>query len=283
VATLAPDSDEANRIDASLREWRQGDLALEESWFVHVGDGALPLSEAAAEAESGVQSLTSEVLGLVVVTQTCDIVRSCVTRPYIEVAPLVRVSEDDLHQVKRGRRPAQASLPTLEKNKLVVDLDRVMTVEKSIVASWNRTPGFARDADGRAFSLALARKRARVAFPDDFVAFATPLMRRMTSKHGKQSDEGRALRALREIRVRAEPSWDADHVKLVFWFIRNKDEATFENQSWDRFLDDWKKRIQPSGRFVDVQAVVQALDDLTAREYVESDPLDLDYLTTHED
>jgi hypothetical protein len=27
-------SDEVKRIDASLREWRQGDLALEESWFV---------------------------------------------------------------------------------------------------------------------------------------------------------------------------------------------------------------------------------------------------------
>ncbi len=34
------------------------------------------------------------------------------------------------------------------------------------------------------------------------------------------------------------------------------------------------------GRFVDVQAVVQTLEDLTAREYVESDPLDLDYLST---
>lgn len=38
MATLSPDSDEAKRIDAALQDWRQGDLALEESWFVHVGD-----------------------------------------------------------------------------------------------------------------------------------------------------------------------------------------------------------------------------------------------------
>lgn len=57
MAKLAPDSEEALRIDASLREWRQGDLALGESWFVHIGDGAAPLSEAAAEAGEGVQRL----------------------------------------------------------------------------------------------------------------------------------------------------------------------------------------------------------------------------------
>jgi hypothetical protein len=93
VATLAPDSDEAKRVDAALKEWRQGDLALDESWFVHVGDPAAPLSEAAAQAEAeGIQALTSETVGLVVVTQTCDIVRSCAVRPYVEVAPLMRVS-----------------------------------------------------------------------------------------------------------------------------------------------------------------------------------------------
>lgn len=282
MAKLAPDTEEVLRIDELLREWRQGDLALEESWFVHVGDGAAPLSEAAADAGDGVQALTSEISGLVVVTQTCDVVRSCVTRPYIEVAPLVRVSEDDLHQVMRGRRPALASLPTLEKDQLVVDLDRVMTVEKSVVASWRRTPGFVKDADGRAFALALARKRARVAFSDDFVAFAAPLMNRMSTKHDKESDEGRALRALREIRVRAAPSWEAQSVQLMFWFIRNADEPTFEKQSWDVLLEAWMKRVPAKGRFAEVHGAVQTLDDLTAHDYVESDPLDLDHLSTRD-
>jgi hypothetical protein len=279
VATLAPDSDEAKRIDASLREWRQGD-ALEESWFVHVGDGAAPLSAAAAEAGGGAQALTSEVLGLVVVTQTCDIVRSCVTRPYVEVAPLVRVSEDNLHQVKRGRRPAHATLPALEKDQLVVDLDRVMTVEKSIVASWKRTPGFTRDADGRAFAQALARKRVRFAFPDDFTSLAKKLQARLGDKHDKNTDEGRGLRALREIRVCASPSWDAASTEIFFWFIRDDADAIFEGNSWADLLKEWLKLVPATGRFTSVDGQVATLPEMTAEDYVDSDPLDLDHLST---
>jgi len=278
VATLHPD--EAKRIDASLREWRQGDLALEESWFVHVGDGALPLSEAAAQASPGPQALTSEVLGLVVVTQTCDVVRSCVTRPFIEVAPLVRVSEDDLHQVKRGRRPAHATLPALEKELLVADIDRVMTVEKSIVASWKRTPGFTRDADGRAFAQALARKRVRFAFPDDFTSLVKKLQARLGDKHDKNTDEGRGLRALREIRVCASPSWDAASIEIFFWFIRDDAAATFEGKSWADLLKDWLKLVSATGRFTTVDGQIARLQEMTAEDYVDSDPLDLDHLST---
>lgn len=76
---LSPDSNAVKRIDAALREWRQGDLALGESWFVHVANGAEPLTAltalaAEAEGADGPSALTSEVPGLVVVTQTCDIV-----------------------------------------------------------------------------------------------------------------------------------------------------------------------------------------------------------------
>jgi len=278
VATLHPD--EAKRIDASLREWRQGDLALEESWFVHVGDGALPLSEAAAQASPGPQALTSEVLGLVVVTQTCDVVRSCVTRPFIEVAPLVRVSEDDLHQVKRGRRPAHATLPAVEKDLLVADIDRVMTVEKSIVASWKRTPGFTRDADGRAFAQALARKRVRFAFPDDCTSLVKKLQARLGDKHDKNTDEGRGLRALREIRVCASPSWDAASIEIFFWFIRDDAAATFEGKSWADLLKDWLKLVSATGRFTTVDGQIARLQEMTAEDYVDSDPLDLDHLST---
>ena len=281
MATLSADSDEAKRTDTALQAWRQGDMALDESWFVHVGDPAMPLSETAAEARgSGAQALTSEVYGLIVVTQTCDIVRACTNRPYIEVAPLVQVTEDDWHTVKRGRRPAQATLASLEKALLVADLDRVMTVEKSIVAKWTRTPGTTDDADGRAFAQALARKRVRFAVPDDFTAFARKLQGRLGDKHDKNTDEGRGLRALREIRVRAAPSWDVPEVDLFFWFIRNPEDATFEGKTWPALLNGWLKLVPASGRFTNVEGQVVTLRDMTAEDYVESDALDLDHLST---
>jgi hypothetical protein len=280
VPVLAPDSAEAQRIDAALATWRQGDLALDERWFIHAGDGAVPLTEAAAESgDAGLQALASEVAGLAVLTQTCDVVRRCVERPYVEVAPLVSVDVDTLADVRRGRRPALATLPGLVASDLVVDLDRVMTVEKSLVASWTRTPGYATDADGRAFAQALARKRVRVAFPDDFNALAKKLQRRLGDKHEKNTDEGRGLRALRELRVQAAPAWDAAAVALMFWFVRHDDNADFEGRSWADLLAAWLTLVQPSGRFVEIEGQVVTLAEMTGADYVASDPLDLDHLS----
>jgi hypothetical protein len=88
------------------------------------------------------------------------------------------------------------------------------------------------------------------------------------------------LRALREIRVRAAPSWNAPEVELTFWFIREEDEIEFRGQGWESWLDVWLQLITSSGRFRHVEGFVAALEDLTAKDYVESDPLDLDYLST---
>ncbi len=155
-----------------------------------------------------------------------------------------------------------------------------MTVEKSIVASWKRTPGFTLDADGRAFAQALARKRIRFAFPDDFTALVRKLQGRLGDKHEKNTDEGRGLRALREIRVCASPSWDSASIEVFFWFIRFDADATFEGKSWAELLKDWLKLVPATGRFNSVEGQVATLSDLTAADYVDSDPLDLDHLST---
>jgi hypothetical protein len=281
VAKVAAGSEEANRIDAALEKWRQGDLALDQTWFVHMGDPSSALTEAADQAtgEEGVNALTSEVRGLVVITQTCDIVRECMMRPYVEVAPLVEVDDDVLRGVKRGQRPAYAFVPEMERQRLVADLDRVMTVEKSIVADWERTPGTTTDGDARAFAQALARKRVRFAFPDDFNALAKKLQKRLSEKHEKSNAEGEALRSLREIRVLASPSWDAETVEVFFWFIRDDELETFDGTSWDKLLDAWLALAGAHGRYTRVDGAVVTLGDMTALDYVDSDPLDLDHLS----
>lgn len=87
----------------------------------------------------------------------------------------MHVSPEILRQIERGRRPAYAFLPQLADRHLVVDLDRIMTVEKAMVLSWTRAPGCATDVEARAFAQALARKRARFAFPDDFTFWVKKL------------------------------------------------------------------------------------------------------------
>ncbi len=283
MPTLAPDSAEVRGIDAALQEWRQGDLALDEQWFIHIGDPAEPLTEASAEADGkGLQALTWEVAGLVVVTQTCDIVRPCSERPFVEVCPLIEVDDGKLQDVVRGRRPAYVLVPELVRQRLVADLDRTMTVEKPIVAKWKRTPGYRSDAEARAFAQALSRKRVRFAFPDDFVGLARKLQERLIGKHEKNTDEGRGLRALREIRVQATPSWDAETVALFFWFIRDGESGAtdFEGKSWADLLREWLKLVPVSARFTEVDGAVVTLADITGADYVGSDPLDLDHLSS---
>lgn len=273
---------DANELDR-IQAWRQGDCVVGAQWFVFRTDIEHPLTpDGELAAQGGFDNAESEVRGLMVLTQTCDVVRTPSDRPYIEVCPLVEVNDSLIKEIQRGRRPNYAFVPALAEKGLVADLERVMTVEKSVLVRWERVEGCSTDTDARRLALALARKRARTAFPDGFVAFARPLVERMSSKHDKGSDEGSALRALRELRVRAAPSWNAEEVELTFWFIRHDGEATFEGQRWDVLLEAWEKLIPATGRFKEVQALIQTLEDLTAREYVESDPLDLDHLSNRD-
>ncbi len=268
-------------VDDTLKEWCQGDCVLGEHWFVQRFNPQRPLtSDSANVAQEEIDLAESEVEGFVVVTQTCDIVRSCANRPFIEVVPLVKVNEQLLYEIQKSRRPQFVYIPGVAQLNLVADLDRVMTVEKAVVAKWERKLGCRNDEEIRALGQALARKRVRFAFPDDFVRFAKKLQKRMRDKHDKGSVEGEALRALREIRVRAAPSWNAPEIQLMFWFIRNEEQVQFQELGWDQFLQQWLQLLPESGRFQSVEGLVVSLEDMTAKDYVESDPLDLDDLSS---
>lgn len=268
------------QVDAALKEWSQGDCVLGEQWFVHRFNTQYPLTDISRDALSDDSDLVeSEVLGFAVVTQTCDIVRSCTSRPFIEVVPLVEVDERNLHEIQRGRRPQYAFIPAFAEKSLVADLDRVMTLEKAVAMQWKRISGCSTDGERRALGLALARKRIRFAFPDDFTQFSRKLQSRLQEKHDKSSDEGDALRALREIRVRASPSWEALEIELMFWFIRNENEPNFKGMGWHELLGKWLDLVPESGRFHVVEGQITTMEDLSAKNYTESDPLDLDHLS----
>lgn len=268
----------AEEVNSSLRSWRQGDFVLAEQWFAYRFSVSSPITDAAREAaSSNIDLVETAVKGLVVVSQTCDVVRDCLTRPYVEVAPLVAISDDDkMKQIRHARRPQYAFIPALGDQRLVADLDRIMTVEKPVVAGWARQSGCRTDTEIRLFADALARKRMRFAFPDDFTLLVESLRKRIEVKHDKCSPEGLALQSLCEIRVTATPSWsDKEAVCVHFWFIRY-DQA---QDKWDEHLAKWLALIPPEGRFKEVDGVVVTLDDLTAREYVDSVPLDLDHVS----
>ena len=286
---LLSEEDE-HAIDQALQAWRQGDISLDAGLeFVHLADLSRPHSPASAQfaealanageaIDAAAEPVRVEVRGVVMLSQTCDVVRGCRARPFVEVAPLVEVAEPWVEEIRRLKRPAFAYVPATASHRLVADLDRTMTVEKALIAGWTRSPGCEADDELRDFAGALARKRSRFAFPDDFVAATRNLQQRLIDVHNRQSDEGAHLRALREIRVRAAPSWDDGEVQLSWWFVKEADPADVQ-ADWSTFLDQWLALFNQTGRFRLDPPIACRLEDMTARDYVESDHLDLDRLS----
>ena len=286
-----PLSEEDERaINEALQAWRQGDVSLDAGLeFVHFADMSRPHSPASAQVaaalandgeaiEPGPTPLLEKVPGMVMLSQTCDVVRPCRARPFVEIAPLIEVDEPWLEEIRRLKRPAFAYVPTVAGDCLVADLDRTMTVEKALIAGWTRIPGCKTDDDQRDFARALARKRSRFAFPDDFVAATHRLQTHLINRHNGRTVEGAHLRALREIRVRAAPSWSDDEVQLNWWFIKDADPVDVQ-VDWPTLLARWLALFDQTGRFRLDAPIVCRLEDITARDYVESDHLDLDRLS----
>lgn len=251
-------------IDAALTAWKQGDCVVGEQWFAF----------RRTDGEAGL--LEESVEGFVVVTQSCDVVRSAERRPAVEVSPLVKVQDATrLDEVRRGRLLQYGFVPGVATKGLVADLDRTMTVHKEVVSRWERVDGCQTDAEVRQFAEVLSRKRKRFAFPDAFSELVKPLQDRFRSKHDKQSPEGEAMRALREIRVQARPSWVANPIDVDFFLVC--DEATKAVVGAQR--EGWQRLVTERTPFRTVDFMTVSLDELTAAQYVATDPLDLEYLS----
>jgi hypothetical protein len=270
--------------------WRQGDLVLDDNLtFLHQADPTRPLTDegefqakeatAAGETES-LFGIITPVPGLAVLTQTCDLVRSCGIRKFVELAPLFAADETLRATIRKGMRPAYAWLPGAAEHGLVVDLDRVMTVEKAVLAGWPRTPGWATEDDLRSFARALARKRDRFAFPGDFNSLLKPMVDRIKAKHGNLSAEGKALLQVRQIRARAAPSWhDPGPVEVQLTFVIEDGLSAEERTALGSQVRSWCDRVPENPRYDLLPPLVASRDDLTARDMDESDQLDLDHLS----
>ena len=77
----------SDKIDRVLQDWRQGDCVIGHNhWFLLRINPDSPLSDAAKDAvsdDNSAETAEEEVKGFMVTTQSCDIVRSCVDRPFL--------------------------------------------------------------------------------------------------------------------------------------------------------------------------------------------------------
>lgn len=282
--TFAPDVTLVDRVNSSSQAWRQGDVpqlpTASQAWFA---TPAMPLTLPSNEMTGdrfGVVLAAAE--RLVIVTQTCDIVRDCRDYAHVTLAGVVRLGPDKALQAQRGHRPRFVALPGLGPE-YFADTSLLVSAEKTILLEVDRLPGVVTDHNRRQFADGIARSFGRSALPDDLVRAFDKLTRRIKQKHDKDSDEGRALRLLGSIRVRGLPSWTADDIDVRVLFCPNTQseaESCMSPKQWDDMVDEWVGLTEPDGVIRDISGDWLALDRMTALDYLESDHLDLEYLSS---
>ena len=179
---------------------------------------------------------------------------------------------------------------------MAANLAWVAMVEKPLVASWARQKGCYSDKETTEFAQSLARHKQRFAFPNDFSDYVVKAFQaRAEKRHNSQASmtstdpnerrsamEAAGFQALREIRVAAEPSWDKPE-KVTFILILKQAECALTPSQWEEVRGQWQGLLKPHGRIktADIGFPV-VLDEISAKDYLASHRLDLDYLSAPE-
>lgn len=317
------DRTQVEAVDSAMKaEWAQGDV-IRAAQFVHLGDPGnpgTPTAQAAADAGMPLepQGLLTRVQGLVVVSQTCDIVAKAMSEaPFVQCAVLVELPEQVAKAARRGDRPRFVHVPQLG-DPWFADLDQIVTIEKAMLCGTPHEQGVGDAAEQQAFGNAVGRKFSRYAFPDDLHMTLSDLQARFKRRHESQaSPEGALLRQVLQIRVEADWSAVAIDARLIFilpngalyrparddepwppspalvtWFAQSERKAPDiaahmqkvalpEDVAclWGWLVEAWVKSCKPFGKVVSLTADVVCADEITLSEYWNTQPLDLDYLT----
>ncbi len=269
---------ESAPIDASdedpLEHWRQGDFAMDVGGFLFAEPSDDEYAFSAAEEPN-------DSWGLIVVSQTCDIVRTTGGRDHVAVCPLIKRSDHELSEIRKGRRPNLVQVENTPSD-VFADIARIMSVSKPLLATWERMNGFKSDQTRSRFAAALERKFGRFAFPNEFDAAIKPFRDRVWSRHDKAASEvGQVYRSLAEIRFKANPSWDADEREITVLAVLQSEELRETNRDEiQRELESTLGKIGlPDGyKWAVPMFFLAAPQDLTGEDILSSDRADFDFL-----
>lgn len=269
------DQSEITTIVSPLTDWRQGDYTLSVCEFIFADE----------LCEAGLEARADSVKGLVVVTQTCDIVNSSAKKNNVVMCPLIQVTAEIMQDVIKGRTPVATTIEHAPEQNVIVDLGRMMTLQKSALVKLERRQGFSSDAARAKFAEALQRKHGRFAFPDGFNDDVLAKLRdRILRTHSKSgSDHGKAYRSIQTVRVTAFPRWEGPDAEVYFHFVlepEEKRQATRDEiaNTLEEHLGkiDWPRGFKPSNPLYGLVT----LEEMTAAEWVTSQPIDWEFISS---
>ena len=303
----------AVEIDAAARTWQQGDVFADVA-IVRYAYGDLPLTAAAARAGAGPTAIREPLGRAVIVSQTCEVVRSCQQRAFVHIAEVVTLEGAVLDEAKRGWRPQYVAVPWAGDDQFV-DLELQGAVEKSVLLGAGRIASCPAAGMAMRFSSGLARHRSRFAFPDDLTPTLTPLVNRFREKAGKDTPQGRRIDEIFEIRASATPDWNAEAISVELIFLITPDSLPSDplpddpptklleeignldaqrlaellddtsidparrNALWQRLVDAWSLRAKPTGIVQEVTALAVPVNEFGRLDQMTAPELDLDYLS----
>ncbi|MEU2620893.1 hypothetical protein ABZ642_22615 [Streptomyces sp. NPDC007157] len=175
--------------------------------------------------------------GVVVVTQTCDLVLR--KRPTLHVARIISLNDIDAKPARNGRQPNLVHIPELGE-KSFADLTFVATLDKSILSQVSARPGVLQIDDVRRFGQRVGRRFSRFAFPDEVVPWLRPLQKIVEGKDGNlDSPVGWALDHVVSLRLECEEGWKTTPYALTLCVVLNPGViASFEPDELPEFPGD---------------------------------------------
>ena len=158
-------------IDLALQSYRQGDILPDVRSVAATTPRRAALSPLWDEVAQAGRALLQTVLrrpsriredrpgwertpnGVVIISQTCDVVRSHRERRTIQAAKLVRLKGDTQREAADGRRPRFVAVPNAGVNRFA-DLEVIGTIDKQVLVALSREPGVVGDDQVRKFAAA---------------------------------------------------------------------------------------------------------------------------------
>ncbi len=264
-----------------LADWQQGDFSLE--------CGGLVFRDVAGiDDDTGEETdicCDEAVLGFVVISQTCDVIRdpANTSLKYVSVCPLVEIDFEGLSSVEKGKVPRFGLIANTPDN-VVVDFSRTMSVSKELLVSWEKQRGCPLEKEQLQFARSLERFFGRFAYPDAFNDSLISLRKAVNNRYDKNSIFGKALRSIRELRVYPHASWNSPDSVPVTLIVILDEEIEREIKDRDKVYEqiklkvneiDWKAPFS----LHEQEIHLAELRDLTAVDYLNSYPLDLNSLS----
>ncbi len=268
-----------------LYEWQQGDFSLESGTLLFRDFSPINHSNKTCDHNS-LGYCDEKMPGFVVISQTCDIVREPIDSfsKFVSVCPLVEVNPAGISNIEKGKAPSFGLIENTPDN-LVVDFSRIMSVSKNLLVTWRRRRGCPSESKKREFAIALERFFGRYAYPDAFNQSFSSFRNATYEKYNKNSNFGKVLRSICELRVYPHSCWNnTDSVPVTLIVViedRDKREIEDREEIYTQVKSNFDKInwVSPFSPHEEYGIHIAELRDLSALDYLNSYPLDLNSIS----